>query len=72
MKNAYPRFLYYALNAFGVLSLALGVLYEILTLIASLSPTLSVDSGGLHSLELFGFGLISLGLGRVLKLLEGR
>ncbi|RKJ39929.1 hypothetical protein D7X94_09865 [Acutalibacter sp. 1XD8-33] len=72
MKMTYTRLLRYVLAAFGVFALAVAVLFAILKFVSTLSPIFSFHSGGYNLIELFGFGLLSLGTSQTLKLLEER
>lgn len=59
-----------ALKVWGWLSLACGGLNLALMLYAASSPTTSYNSGSMGWAEWVGMGLLSLGLARILDLLE--
>ncbi len=71
MKTPLGSFLVMALYVFGTVCVALALLYGLLSFYASLRPDIASFYGGKTNLvELWGFGLVSLGVGRALRILE--
>ena len=72
VKTRLGSFLVWALYAFGTICVVLALLYWLLSFYASLRPeTTHFYAGKTNLVELWGFGLISLGVGRALRILEG-